>query len=303
MSTSPEMTDAEMDAIVASSESSSNRDIPMSAAESAPEETPASPETESTSVPTETPAANSPSETFEFNHSGKTIKATLDQLIKWAQQGYDYPQKAQRLNQQYSQWQEQQKAFEQKFKPYQQIDEWATKHPEKWNSLQTLWKQQETESASKKDPYIQALEQKLESVIPVVQQVAEERAKAREEKEDLALDQDIKSIREKYKDLDFDNPGEDGKSLELQVLEHARTHGIPTFRAAFLDFYHDKLVERAQTQAKQAVAKGVQTKTKQGILGESPSAVKKSFGQPKNIKSQSYEDLAREAIEELSASG
>ena len=68
-------------------------------------------------------AAPSKEEMFEFVHNGKTIKANKDQLIKYAQQGYDYPQRAQKLNQQTAKWNQERADWEKKWGIYKQIAE------------------------------------------------------------------------------------------------------------------------------------------------------------------------------------
>ena len=57
-------------------------------------------ESEKTPDTTERPMSDEPAKTenagdfyLEFNHGGKQIRATREQALKYAQMGYDYPQK------------------------------------------------------------------------------------------------------------------------------------------------------------------------------------------------------------------
>jgi hypothetical protein len=88
-----------------------------------------------------------------------------------------------------------------------------------------------------------------------MQQTLAEREQAAQKSADEKLAQEVQSIREKYKDIDMDSPDENGKSLEAKVLEHAEANGIPSFKAAFNDFYQDQLIARAEAQAKMNVSK------------------------------------------------
>lgn len=287
-----DLSDEQIDSLVERAESppSQGKEIPMTAAEAGQPPTPA--------------------EEFEITHGGKQIKATRDQLIKWAQQGYDYPQKAQKLNQErmrMDQAAQQQKEWEKQWSPYKQIDEWAAKNPEQWQRLQQNWQQaqqgqpaQVTNQPGANDPYapvIQNLRSELSELKTVAQSWQEHQTAQVAKQEDEKLDQEIQSIREKYKDLDWATPDENGKSLEFKVLEHAQTNGIKNFNTAFKDFYHDELIARAQAQAQQNVSKDIQAKSKMGILGKTPTPVK-GIPAVKDVKKQSYEDIMSEIREE-----
>jgi hypothetical protein len=278
-----ELTDERMDELVNESQESNTREIPMSKEPEAP-------------APQD--------EKIEFTANGKKIQATRDQLIKWAQQGYDAPQKFQKFNQEKTQWETQRAQWEQQWGEYRKVDEWAQKNPDKWALVQKSFAQPGTaapQTANPNDPYapvIQNLTTELQQLKGVALTWQEQMAKQQQEKENQELDQEIQSIRDKYKDLDWSTPDENGKSLEYKVLEHARENGIKKFGTAFKDFYHDELISRAEAQAKQNVSKGIQTKTKMGILGESPTP-KKGFAPVKDVKNKSYEDIMDEVRDEL----
>jgi hypothetical protein len=257
-------------------------------------------------------------EDYEFVHNGKPIKATRDQIIKWAQMGYDRPQFAQKLNQEKAQWLQEKTQFEQlrsKYKPYEEIDQWASKNPDQWQRLEALWKQNQNPSyqASQNpesvgnaggefQPYIskiQLLEEKLGKFEPIVSQIMEREQEAKIKEEDSKLDQEIRSIQTQYKDLDWNSLDAEGKTLETRILEHAQTSRIPTFRAAMRDLLHDDLMNRGQAQAKLSVAKGIQSRTKLGVLGESPTSQRGRESNTRNIRETSYEDLERDIREEL----
>ena len=284
---SAQLSDEQIDTLVDGTGSATSTDIPMTAADvNTPEEKPTS-------------------DVFhEFNHNGKPIRATTEQLIKWAQQGYDYPQKMGEFNKTKTAFENQQKEYEAKYAPYQQIDDWAAKNPTQWQSLEQAWKQSQNAPAPvENDPYapkFQTIEQKLSQIERFANTMMQERAEKSRKEQDTKLSEEIKSIREQYKDLDFDSLDENGKSLEYKVFEHAKASGVSSFKTAFRDFYHDNLIERAQAQAKLAVSKGIQTKSKMGVLGSNPTP-KRGLSEVKNPRDRSYDDLAQEALDELRA--
>lgn len=279
-----ELTDQQMDELVSKSENKGeSKEIPMTKEAQAPEPQP---------------------DLIEFNHNGKKIKGTRDQLIKWAQMGIDVPQKFNKFNQEKSQWDNQRKQWEQQYGPYKQIDEWAKQNPDKWTQLQQSWQQaqqapqtQQTGQTTAEYLEIQRLKQELNELKPLVQTVHQDFTTSKQQAEDQALDQQIQSLRDKYKDLDWDTPDDNGKPLEYKVLEYAQETGIKNFDAAFKAFYHDELVSRAETMAKQNVSKDIQTKTKLGILGSSPTP-KRGVQPVKDVNKKSYEDIMSEIREE-----
>ncbi len=245
--------------------------------------------------------------TYEFTHNGRPVKATKEQLIKWAQQGYDYPQKTQKLNQEKQAWEQQRQDWEKKWGTYRQIDEFATKNQDWWNFIQQQWQargQQPPAGAGGApgaapqgfDPnrLKEELETKLMSTIDekFFQPI-------RQQEEDAQLDNEIKSIRDKHANLDWNSLDENGKHLEMRILEHAQANGIQSFRVAMRDLLHDELVSKAEAQGKIAVSKGIQTRTKLGVLGESPTPTRGVPTSNKPIRNQTYESIMDEIRDEL----
>lgn len=299
--TTNELSDEQIDALV------DKMDPPREAESLNETEKEAPPQEEGAGQEQAAAAQKAAEEFYEFQHSGKNIKATREQLINWAKMGIDYPQKAQSLNQKYSQqvaqWNQEREQWEKKWGSYRQVDEWATKNPDQWKALEQSWQQraQTHQGTQPNDPYaskIQDLEKKLNSTETFIQQQQERQKAEKAQQEDQILSQEIQGIRDQFKDLPWDNADEEGKSLEVKILEHAQKNGIQNFKTAFRDYCHDMLIERERAQAKQSVAKGIQNKTKMGILSES-SSPKRSLSAPKNIREQSYEDLMRDGLEEI----
>lgn len=289
----PERTNEELDKLADSSDHATNRDRAM----------------------TKEPEKATPQKTeegFEFVHNGKPIKASREQILKWAQMGYDRPQFAQKINQEKAKWEAQKAEWEKSWGVYKQIDEYAKGNQDWWNHVVQSWQTkgaipqagqpgmpQQTPGNDPYAPKFQALEQKLSQIEPVLSQFQKAQAEAKAREEDQKLEQEIQSIRAKHADLDWDTLDENGKSLELRILEHAQQNGIPKFTMAMRDLLHDELVAKAQSQAKLSIAKGIQAKTKLGVLGESPTPTKGMPAKNRDMRKTSYEELEADIREEI----
>lgn len=224
------------------------------------------------------PAAPAPEAEFEFNHNGQMVKAPLSKILKWAQQGYDYPQKMADINRQ----RQELTGLEDTYKP---IDEWVRANPDKWGKLQQVI---EAENQGYGDlPPDHPVVQKLSKFESFVSEVEKERQEAKFQKEDKELEIEIQSIREKYKDLDWSTVDENGRDRALNVIAHANKHGFRTFKTAFLDLYHDDLVKSAETRAREQFQAAKEKQTKTGLLAkQAPSASSANLSAPKkNTKS------------------
>ncbi len=91
---------------------------------------------------------------------------------------------------------------------------------------------------------------------------------------------------------------ETGLTLEMRVLNHAQENGINSFRAAFRDFNHEKLVAIAASKAREDATKKRQMDAKNGLLGVSSTPMK-GVQSAQNVKNKSYNDLVNEAKAEL----
>lgn len=234
-----------------------------------------------------------------------------DRLIKYAQQGYDYAQKMNEFKQQQNEFYQQKNQIDDKYKIYENIDKYAASNPEWWQSVeqsysQQLQKQQSQPTQSGVDqsdletsPVFQNLKSELDSLRDFKNEILAEREANKRKEEDAQLENEVKTLRESYSNLDWDNFDESGKNLETKVLEHASENGINSFKAAFRDLMHDQLLEQAKLKAKEQFMGEIQQQKQMGILGETPMAVKKALSNPNNIKNQSYDMIMNETLSEL----
>lgn len=266
-----------------------------------PEQSPAQTQAAQNGTTSPTQAQNE----IEFTWNGKQIKAPLDRAKQWAQQGYDYAQKMAEFNRRQEEIAQKEawaKTAEDRYKP---IDEYVQQNPQFWDFVTQQWQQQQLQAQGQggldpSNPVVQKLLSEINDVKQFKQTLEQERQTQQRVQEDQQLDGEIKSIREQYKDLDFDAPQADGTSLEQRVLKHAIDNGIKSFKTAFRDLLHDELLKKAEERGKEAITKDIQKRNKTGLLGVSPTP-RKGVNHAEDIKTKSYDRLLEEALSEIGA--
>lgn len=240
----------------------------------------------------------------EYTWSGQKIKAPLSEILRKAGMGHDYSQKMEAFNKERQGWQEKLSLSQKLNEQYGPVDEWVRGNPDKWEKLQAVI---QAEKAGHGDldtnhplyQKYQELQKTLnEKILPTIEAQEQEKTRLKYEAEDKTLISEIQSIREKYKDLDWATVDESGRSaLERKVCLHASENGFKTFRAAFLDLNHDDLMKRAEERGKGSIANDRARAAKTGLLGQT-SAPTQGLRAATNIKNKSYDELAREGLEE-----
>lgn len=231
---------------------------------------PARQETSPAPAPQAPPAEQQYKE-YEFNHRGQPVKIKENdpRMIQWMQQGYDYSQNINTFRGEREAFDKQRQDWEKQWTPYREVDEYARQNPEWWSKVEQGYQEKQ------QNPYNMPpeLKQYLDPIIKdygMVKDFAQEFQKQQVEKqvqaEDAQLAESIKSIQTRYKDLDFSAKDDSGLSLEQRVLNHAVTNGFPTFRASFLDYYHDHLETLAESRGKELMMQESQKAKKLGLL-------------------------------------
>lgn len=286
------MSDIDVDALYDQAMSEGDHSsIPMTGDETTTQETVVPPVAAAPTVPD-----------FEFNHNGKQVKVKWDdpRVKQWLPQGYDYSLKMSDLKKQ----QEEITLQQEKYKPYKEINEWAEKNPDTWQTLVNDWrtKTAQAEASGQVAPQVpKEILEKIQEQDKFLAELKQERQQAAIQKEDSALEAEIKSIREKYTNLDFDAPSHDGQSLEYRVMEHGVKNSIKSFKTAFNDYYHENLLKLAEEKGKETVSKDIQKKQKLGLLGKT-QAPTKGLTSPRDVRNSSYDDLLKEAMTEYNVS-
>lgn len=237
---------------------------------------------------------------YGFDWNGKRIVPdTRDKLMTWVSQGYNYSQRAGELNRLKSEWENKVKTAETRAKElerYREIDEYARTNPDWWKHVESGYQGRQTFQLDPNlQPVVAPILQRLEQTEGVLQQWQRAQEQEQISKADQALDSEIESTRKAYPTIDLASVDESGKSLELRVLQHAQEIGTTSFRAAFRDYLHDKLVEHAKADGRSAIAKDAQTARARGIIGQSPTP-QKAVPEATNVRGKSYSQLAQEAM-------
>jgi len=272
-----EMSDAQMDAIIdGAPETGESQEVPEQAAQG--QEQQAQPALHNLKV------------------GGKEIQATIDQLTRWAQQGYHYAQQKHELEQQYS--------------PYKSIDQYAQENPQWWDHVQNSWKNREQWQPGQEDQQAeqgeadqakqleQLLEQKYGDKFSKVEQILKEFEQQKQAQEDQELNQTIESFKEKYSNLDWQSADDNMLTLEDRIIQFANEKGISDFEVAFKAYNFENMVNNAQEEGKTKLFKDIQRQKAKGIIGKSATP-EQGLTDAANLKSKSYQDLTKEALQEL----
>lgn len=242
-----------------------------------------------------------PTTEIPFRVGDKELKVKWDQLTKWAEMGYGAPTKIGALNKELETWKQKEKTFSELESRYGPIDSYVRQNPQFWQHVVDAYQRREQALTDQSNPLaqtVQSLQQELEDLKNFKSAFEAERTQERVRKEDEEYINEFTGLKKAYPDIDFDSPGEDGKSLEYKVLEYANANGIKKFEPAFLAFYHKELVAREKEGAKQALVKNRVNQAKQGIIGKSSTPTK---GVAEYSRNKSYQQLAEEALAELQA--
>lgn len=230
---------------------------------------------------------------YEYKASGQTVKEPLKQILQRASMGYHYAQQMAEFNKTKSEFEAKQKEFSPKMQMYEQVDQWATENPDLWQNI--LQNYQQRNQPQDLDPMVKEalspLQTQLQQLTDFMQDFQANQQVQKQQAEDDALGKEIDQVKDQYKDLDWASADETGKTLEMKVLEYADQNSIPSFRAAFSDFYLPKLLSRERERGKQEAAKRVQKNSKLGIIGISPT--------PKNSQKVDHSQLNYNQLAEM----
>lgn len=252
--------------------------------------------------PSQTEVVEQASQSFlrEFKANGKVVK--VDDPAKWdqwAQQGYDYSQRIAELKAEREEFERQRTDLQTSLNRYSEVDRFAKENPDWWNHVEQSYAQRDQHGI---DPNFQKVLEPLQSELKELKKFYNDVQRARQEEEaaraDQALNEEIGAVKKAYSDVDFSVVNGSGQSLEDAVIAHANANGIPSFKAAFLDYYHDNLTKLYEARGRQAVERDLAQRQKTGLLGQTQAPVT-SKAQPTSTRGKSYDDLMREAMDEF----
>lgn len=249
-------------------------------------------------APNQQQQAQQAAQEYAIKYGGKEIKAPIEKILRWAEQGYEAPQKIGELNKQlegYKTKEQRLKELEGKYKP---VDEYVRENPDWFSYIQSEYqKQQQVKSQDPNMPVINELKSMYEQQKSALDTLMKEREESRIKQEDEQYHVNLSNMKKQYPKVDFNSVDDNGKSLEYRVLEYANKNGINNFNTAFKDYYFDDLMKMQSEQAKEKVILDKQANSKLGILGISSAPTPKRTSD--SVKGKSYGDLEREALAEL----
>ncbi len=255
-----------------------------------------------------------PNLVIPYKANGKEVQEPLSTVIQRASMGYNYAQLMQQHKQQQAEFETQRQQVLESQKRWQQYDDYANSNPEWAEYVRQSWESRANSFNGNQgsNTFDQGQSQQQSPNLPpeVVKELGEMRSfigqyKAEQQarmqaEQDAELNAEVTSIQNEYPDIDLKHTDPmTGESVEQQILRHAQTHGISSFRAAFRDMMFDKLLARGQTQAKEAVSKTMQQQVKNGFLGQSSTPMLQTDTGNVNLRNNSYHSLMDLAAREL----
>jgi len=228
------------------------------------------------------------------------VNASEEQLVDYAKKGYEFNQNQESFN-------KEKQEYDGIVNKYKQIDEFAIQNPEWWDHVQNSYSNREANNdtidqgnnlPAELSPELQSMQNQLNEVTQFISAQKQEQNKRQIAEEDSLLDAEVNDVREKYDYMDFGKADEKGLTLEQKVLNHAKEIGTGSFRVAFRDYAHDKLIAKAQEVGKENLGKVIEKQTKLGILGNKEKSAMPEF-KGGNVKNKSYDDLLKEGLDEL----
>lgn len=262
---------------------------------------------ETTAAPVEAQAPTWNGTEWEFEWNGKKVAPdSRDKAMTWMSQGYNYSQRMGELNAKERAWKAERESlipFKEKYSRYNQVDEYASKNPDWWKHVEESYANRQNHGV---DPnlskVLSPIQEKLASFEQFIGSVQEREQQQQINQENQALETDIESTRKQHPNIDFDavDPAS-GETLERRVLLHANKIETGSFRVAFRDYLHDKLLEDAKANGRQAIAKDKEIQAKKGVLGETPAPRK--MPEFSSVKGKSWNQIQKETLEELRQQG
>jgi len=243
------------------------------------------------------PAAAQPS-ADDFDSAAWTLKfrgrdvvpRDRQHLVNLAQQGYLYSQRAQELKTREEQLNQQSTKYEQ----YQKLAEAFQANPDLQKKIMGLYNESMTgqqQQPGQPDP--------TQAFQPYVQKIdqLEQRLRSYDDRQaDKELQSEIKGLKDKYPDSQWDIPNEAGRTFEWEVLNHAHQNNFKTLEQAYRDMMWDTVQTRTKANTLKAQAEQQQKLHKQGVVTSKGSQAQAARPMP-NVREMNYDQIAAQVME------
>lgn len=228
-----------------------------------------------------------------------------EKVTEYAQKGFDYETKMREIKAQKSEFEEQKKAYEEQFETFKQereywseIDQYMSDNPRFAQIVQEQWAREKGSNYTPPSPEVQALNKTIEELKGRLDSQDKERMERSTQRAQESLEKSIAGYKESKNFLDWESKDEFGNSLQDRIEEFAVKKEIKSFSDAANLLLHDQLLKHTALKAKEDAAKELQKQKKLGLGPVTDSPQNK--GSVSGYRgSQSYSDLASEALQEL----
>ncbi len=258
----------------------------------------------------ETPAPETTVQKYRIKVQGKEEELPVDELISLAQKGRDYEINNRLLRQERELLDIRKKEIDSfniepdRLKELKQLDDYARENPkfldlvkENWTKLQSGDLQQsEANQAAPVWDKLNTLESRLNEIIS-------EKTKMKEAQDDQALDNELKSLREKYKDFPWNDKDEFGYTREHKLLQHLSNGGFHSAKAAFMDMYGEEILEKTIQKTKEQITNEIQSRNKKGLIVHDRLHSKSAVQPRRDLRSVTYDDLLVDALKDIDTGG
>jgi hypothetical protein len=239
-------------------------------------------------------------EQFAFDHNGqRIIPKSLDELKLWAMRGRNVSQRNAELNKRQQEVEETSK----KLAEYQKLADAFDQNPEFKKQIMDLYvKSQQGETTPQEDRQLQQLPPEIKDKLGVIdnlrsetQTLKEEFENIKKEKEDQLLEQEITALKNKYKDVNWDEDDGEGSFL-VKVMKEAMETGL-SLEKCYKILSYDQIRTNTEAQTIRESTERELANKKKGII----SSVSDHKPQPKavDISNTPYSKLAEAAIAEM----
>lgn len=217
-------------------------------------------------------------------------------LRELAMKGYDYSQRMEKHNKAVEQFQQQQA----KYKKFEDLQNALESDPDfsqyYFDSISKYKKGAPVDDGVVVSPEIKALRDELGGTKKQVEELAKFKEEAARRNMDEAIGREIKDLRDKYKDQNWDLDTGDG-TLEKRVLKHAYDGEFKTLNAAFRDLMFDTVATTSREDALKKAKNDAIEKSRQGIVSNGNGAAPVAAKPPQRFKS--YNAAKESALQEL----
>lgn len=234
------------------------------------------------------------------------VPQTKDELIKWAQLGYNNDLRMRNLDQRESKISE----MEQQLAQIKQLSEAFDQRPDFKQAVMDIYQKlasgQQVAAEQKADQLPEEMQQMISPYVDEIRQLKEELngIKGRfQEIDTVKADEEVKkeidSLKQAHADEDWDTPDSaTDKTLLREVIEHAAENGFKSLEAAYRDLRWDTALANAKAEALKGSEQSRIDAQKAGIVGKGGQAMPQSPKQI-NVRTAGYGDLAQMALAEM----